>query len=114
MKRETRLYIDDIMEALERIEHYTGEMDFGKFSTDQKTVDAVVRNFEVIGEATKQLSNEFKSIYPDNPWKEMAGMRDKLIHAYFGINLEILWKTITTRVPDLQLKIQNILKDIKK
>ncbi len=109
MKREPRLYLDDILEALTRIEKYVENMSFHQFSEDQKTIDAVVRNFEITGEASKQVSDDIKAKYPDIPWQEMSGMRDKLIHAYFGVNLDIIWETITTRVHDLKSDIQNIL-----
>ena len=84
-------------------------MSFEECAGDHKTMDAVVRNLEIIGEASKTVPDQVKQSNPEVPWKEMAGMRDKLIHAYFGINVETVWKTIKTRLPELQ----RLLWDIK-
>ncbi len=109
MKRDFRLYINDICQAIESIEQYVEGMSFEEFGGDQKTIDAVVRNLEIIGEASKTVPDQVKQSNPEVPWKEMAGMRDKLIHAYFGINVETIWKTIKTRLPELR----RLLWDIK-
>jgi len=87
LKRDPRLYLDDIFDAIEKIENYGEGLSFADFSADSKTVDAIVRNFEIIGEATKRIPAETKEKYPQIPWKMMAGTRDKLIHEYFGVNL---------------------------
>jgi uncharacterized protein with HEPN domain len=108
MKRDYRLYIDDILEAVEKIEKYTEKLTFDGFAQDGKTIDAVIRNFEIIGEAGKEIPEEIKAKYSDIPWKEMAGMRDKLIHAYFGVNLEVVWQTVKHRLPELKKNIQKI------
>lgn len=88
MTRDLRLFLDDIIEAITKIEGYTQGQSFDEFYQDSKTVDAVIRNFEVIGEATKNIPDDVRVNYPQIPWKEMAGMRDKLIHEYFGVNLK--------------------------
>jgi len=86
MKRDYRLYINDILEAIEKIKKYTKGLSFEKFSQNEMTIDAVVRNFGIIGEAVKHIPLKIKKKYPNVPWREMAGMRDKLIHEYFGVN----------------------------
>ena len=107
-------YLDDILDSILKIEQFTEEMDFIQFEDDAKTSYAVIRAFEIIGEATKEISNEVKDKYTDLPWKEMAGMRDKLIHAYFGVNLEVVWKTIQQDIPLLQTLIQKVINEEKK
>jgi len=110
-KRNDKLYLRDILDSIEKIESYVNNLDYEKFSENSIIIDAVVRNFEIIGEATKNLSKEIKSSYPEIPWKEMAGMRNKVIHEYFGVNLKIIWKTIKERLPKLKIKIGEILKN---
>jgi len=107
-KRDYKLYLKDILDAIAKIEDYTKDLSFEEFLKNNLVVDAVVRNFEILGEASKNISEEVKSQYPDIPWKEMAGMRDKIIHEYFGIDLEIVWKTAKIRLPQLS----SLLKDI--
>jgi len=89
-RRRDQDYLSDIQEAIARILMYIEGMTFEQFLKDSKTQDAVVRNLEVIGEATKNLSSHFKKAYPQIQWKDMAGVRDKMIHHYFGINYEIV------------------------
>ena len=101
-KKEDKLYLNDIWEAILKIEKYTKGLSYEEFLNNMMVIDAVVRNLEIIGEATKNLSKEIKSQYPEIPWKEMAGIRDKLIHEYFGIDLDIVWKTIKYRLPELK------------
>lgn len=111
-ERNDKLYLKDILDSIEKIEKYVKNLNYKKFSKNLLVIDAVVRNFEVIGEATKNLSKEIKSLYPNIPWKEMAGMRNKVIHEYFGVNLKIIWKTIKERLPELRIKIEEILKKL--
>ncbi len=87
MKRDIKLYVKDILDAILAIEKFVEGMTFEEFERDDKTSSAVIRKFEIIGEATKHIPDEIKQRYPDIPWKEMAGFRDKLIHFYFGINI---------------------------
>ncbi len=113
MKRTHRLYLNDILEATERIEKYVKDLTFEEFSENTLIIDAVVRNFEIIGEATKQIPLEIKKQYPLVKWKEMAGMSDKLAHEYFGINIEVLWKTTKNRLPTLKPIIEKLLANSK-
>lgn len=102
-------YLSDILEAVNRIQDYTIGMDYDVFLDDLKTRDAVIRNLEVIGEATKQVGDDIRQQFPDVPWKEMAGVRDILIHHYFGVNFEIVWSIIRTELSTLRENIEKIL-----
>jgi len=113
MKRDIKLYINDIFNAINAIEKFVEGMDFKEFKEDDKTSSAVIRKFEIIGEATKHIPKEIKQKYPDIPWKEMAGFRDKLIHFYFGIKYELVWNTIKMELPELKTKIRKILIDLE-
>lgn len=106
--RDYKLYLKDILEAMESIENFVGAMSFENFLKDDKTVSAVIRKFEIIGEATKQIPDEIKQQYPEIPWKEMAGMRDRLIHLYFGVDYNLVWATIKNRIPVVRSLIKNI------
>lgn len=106
--RDEKLYIDDILETIYKIQNYIQDIDFEDFSSDQKSIDAVIRNLEIIGEATKNISIDFKNRYPDVNWKDPTRMRDRLIHAYFGVDLEIVWETIKFRIPELKEQIEKI------
>jgi uncharacterized protein with HEPN domain len=101
-------YLDDILEAIEKIERFTGGMTYEEFVKDPKTVDAVLRNFEVIGEAAKNMPEDLREEYSDVPWSEMAGMRDKLIHGYATVELKIIWTTIQEELPTLGPQIESI------
>jgi uncharacterized protein with HEPN domain len=114
LKRDSRLYLDDILDAVEKIENYVEGLTFEQFSEDSKTVDAIVRNFEIIGEATKRIPSETKDKYPQIPWKMMAGTRDKLIHEYFGVNMQVLWKAVKEDIPPLKRSIKQLLQKIDK
>ncbi len=90
-KRKDINLIQDIKECIIRIKSYTQSVDYSSFVEDYKTQDAVIRNLEIIGEAVKSLSEEIKRNYPGIPWKNISGTRDKLIHDYFGVNIDIVW-----------------------
>jgi uncharacterized protein with HEPN domain len=113
MKRDYKLYLKDILEAMESVEKFVQGMDFERFKKDDKTVSAVVRKFEIIGEATKQIPDKIRQDYPGIPWKEMAGMRDRLIHFYFGVDYKLVWETIKKRLPKIIPQIGQILKKLE-
>jgi uncharacterized protein with HEPN domain len=104
--RDYTLYLKDILAAIDAIEGFVAGMSLKTFQADDKTVSAVIRKLEIIGEAAKQVPDEVRQDYSSVPWKEMAGMRDKLIHFYFGADHELVWKTVTERLPKLRLDIQ--------
>ena len=108
-KRRDQDYLGDIREAMQSMAAYTAGMTFEQFLKDSKTQDAVVRNLEVIGEATKNLSSRLRKAYPQIPWKDLAGVRDKMIHHYFGINYEIVWMIAKEELPSLLPQIEDIL-----
>lgn len=112
MIRDYRLYLDDILEAIGKIEKYTEGLNYEQFRQDDKTIDAVVMNFTIIGEAAKQIPEKIRKHYPEIPWKEMAGMRDKLVHGYFGIKYDMLWETVTERLPQLKPLIKKLLEEL--
>jgi hypothetical protein len=109
MHRSQLLYLNDISEAIENIRLYVGGLTFREFQNDRMRVDAVVRNFEVTGEAVKNLSDELKAQFPDTDWKAVAGFRDTLIHGYFGVDLEILWDIIVTKIPVLEKEVADMI-----
>lgn len=97
--RNYLLYLEDIATSMERIQEYVADLDFQHFKWDYKTVDAVIRNFEVIGEASKNLPASMKEKYPHIPWEEMYRLRNRITHEYFGIDYEILWEIATKNIP---------------
>ncbi|TNE81475.1 MAG: DUF86 domain-containing protein [Bacteroidetes bacterium] len=105
-KRNNELLVVDMLEAAERIQAYTKGFDFERFSSDQKTLDAVVRNFEIIGEASTRITAEFQATKTQIPWKQLRGYRNRLIHEYFGVDYLIIWEIIESELPKLvdQLK----------
>ena len=113
MNRDYRLFIKDIMEAIEDIEAFIGDMDFDSFHADKKTRSAVVWKLEVIGEATKNIPASLRSKYKELPWKDMAGMRDKISHFYFGIDYKIVWGVFKKKLPTIKPVIQKMLDELK-
>ena len=111
MRRDYKLFIKDILDAIQKIEEFVAGMDFEEFKNDDKTVSAVVRKLEIIGEATKNIPDEIRQRYPDLPWKEMAKIRDKLIHGYFVVDHQIVWNVVKKELPFLKPKIEKILQE---
>ncbi|MBP7410669.1 MAG: DUF86 domain-containing protein [Methanoculleus sp.] len=101
-RSKIHLLCGDIAEAIERILSYTSEMTYSEFISDIRTQDAVIRNLEILGEAIKSLPPRFTERHPEIPWRFIAGMRDKLIHHYFGVSLEIVWETARSDIPALR------------
>lgn len=111
-ERDIRDYLFDIWREIMNIEHFTMDIDsYELFIKDDKTIYAIIHCLEIIGEASKKISDEVKESFPAVPWKLMAGMRDKLIHDYFGVDEEILWETITRRIPELKNDFKSLLDD---
>ncbi|HLD70902.1 MAG TPA: DUF86 domain-containing protein [Negativicutes bacterium] len=111
-----RTYIDyllDIADAMEKIEKFTEGFTLESFREDEKTVFAVVRALEIIGEATTKIPATVKNHHKEIPWKNMAGIRNKLIHEYFGVNMVVVWKTIKEDLPELKIKVAKMLEDLK-
>ena len=111
-KREIGDYVQDILEAIIEVKVFTQRMGPEDFASDKKTINAVVRSLEVMGEAAKKIPDDVRQKYPDIPWRSMAGMRDKLIHEYFGIDLDIVWEVISVELPPIKPFVQQVLEDI--
>lgn len=112
-RHDYRMYLEDILLSMSRIFEYTNGMTFSDFKKDYKTVDAVIRNFEVIGEAAKNISQSIKKDYPDVPWNEMYLLRNKVSHEYFGIDYEIIWDIVVNYLPGNRKQIDHILASLK-
>ena len=111
MKRDARLFLEDIIASCEYIQQFVEGLTFEEFLSDEKTLSAVIRKFEIIGEAAKNIPEFIKHSYPDIHWKDMAGMRDRLIHGYFGIDYLIVWNTIASDIPNILSSISKIIDD---
>ncbi|MEW6146183.1 MAG: DUF86 domain-containing protein [Thermodesulfobacteriota bacterium] len=113
MSRDSTLFLHDILESCNHIVEFIKEHNLEDFNIDEKTSSAVIRKLEIIGEAAKRVPDDIKLKYRNVPWKDMAGMRDNLTHAYFGIDYDLVWQTITNNIPQLIKDITKILDDLK-
>ncbi len=111
MKRDASIYLKDIQENMERAEKFVEGMSYEEFVEDERTNFAVIRCIEIMGEAAKHVPEEVKNKYPEVSWKDIAGMRDKVIHFYFGVNLEMVWMVVKKNIPEMNPYIEQALKD---
>ncbi len=112
MKRDSRLFLRDILEAAQQIKSFVAGFDYLQFQSDDKTSSAVIRKLEIIGEAVKHIPDAIKEKYPNIKWKEVAGMRDRLVHGYFGVDYSLVWDTTQTDIPRLITEISQILNEL--
>lgn len=105
MSREFKAYLKDIFESIQKIEKYTTDLSFNKFASNGLVQDGVVRNLEIIGEAVKNIPDEIKDKENNIDWRKIAGLRDILVHAYFGIDVDIIWDIIKNKIPELKTEI---------
>ncbi len=111
--KDDRIYIEHIISCLQKILYYIEDLDQDKFVKNTMVQDAVIRQFEVIGEATKRLSTDLRLQYPDIPWRQMAGMRDKLIHDYIDVDLNTVWLSAKYEAIELLIAVEEVQKSFK-
>lgn len=111
MRRDPRLYLDDILEAISQIREYTAGYDYAKFTQDKKTQDAVVRNLEIIGEAAGRLQETVKAAASDIEWRKIVGLRNILAHEYFGVSLPVVWDILETKLGSLETACRKLLEE---
>ena len=108
-ERHPKLLLGDIIESAEKIQIYTHELSYDDFTKDSKTIDAVIRNIEIIGEASNRLPEEVKDKTSEIDWFKIIGLRNRIVHAYFGINYKIIWDVVEDYVPELIVQINKLL-----
>ncbi len=112
-KRDEMVFLEDILECIEKIEDYIRNLTEKEFEDNSEKQDAVIRRIEIIGEAVKNISNGTRKKYPDIRWREIAGMRDIIIHQYFGVTIGLVWRVATSDLPILKEKIEMIINDME-
>jgi len=113
IKREFILYLEDMLQSMERIEEYLDGFDFKKFKMTNIVVDATIRNFEIIGEAAKNVPINIQEKYPEIPWEKMYGLRNLITHEYFGIDYEMIWEIAKRNLPQNQIDLEEIIEKEK-
>lgn len=108
MPRDSRVYLEDVLSSIAKIRRYTRDLSFDEFQSDERTVDAVVRNLEVVGEAVKNLGAEIRAQAPEVEWKKIAGLRDILIHEYFGVDSEVVWDIVVNKLDHLEDAVRKL------
>jgi len=111
MPRDHRLYLDDILGAIDRIQSYVEGMDHARFAADQRTMDAVIRNLEIIGEAARSLPTEIKDAIPATDWRKIVGLRNLLLHEYFAVSTRVVWDIVQTKLDPLRAACRNAMAD---
>ncbi|MGB7413139.1 MAG: DUF86 domain-containing protein [Thermosynechococcaceae cyanobacterium] len=111
MSRSVQLYLEDICTSCIKVQRYTLNMTFEDFIEDERTYDAVVRNLQIIGEAVKKIPSDIREQYPNVEWRKIAGLRDILAHAYFGLEDETLWDVVQNKVPELLEQVQLVIQE---
>ncbi|MEA1993647.1 MAG: DUF86 domain-containing protein [Euryarchaeota archaeon] len=114
MKKDDSVYLRHILDAITKIEEYTQGIKYKEFMEDNLIQDGVIRQIEIIGEATKRLSKEIRKRHPEIPWRDMTGMRDKLIHNYLGVDIDAVWDTVERDIPSLKTELRNLIKKEEK
>lgn len=112
--RPYTMFINDIISSIKKIGEYIENLSYQEFIEDTKTVDAVLRNLEIIGEASRNIGEDARKKFPNIPWRRMIGLRNIVSHAYFGVDLELIWEIVSKNLPGLEAKIKNMLKDYNK
>lgn len=110
-KRSDKVLLGDILDAVTQIKTYTTGMTEDSFSQDRKTQDAVVRNLEIIGEASNRLSEEFRLQHPEIPWQLIRGLRNRIVHAYFGVDIQLIWEVVVDDLPPLKDRLKGLFPD---